>query len=91
MFRFVFCLTLTSTALGGCSSFPELAQSVTQEAKEAGYPDFLVLDRSQIAQPHAQPASLLALPDRVARLNQRAARLRGSVLTRAERRKLQNN
>tara|TARA_R110002049_G_scaffold23781_7_gene84834 strand:- start:50836 stop:51141 length:306 start_codon:yes stop_codon:yes gene_type:complete len=81
-------LLLTLGSLTACTQFPALDATITPELEAADYPALVPLD-PLLAQAEAgriDPVQTeAALSARVARLRARAARLRGSVITGAER------
>lgn len=81
------------TLIGACTQFPALDHTVTPELANADYPTLVtlgpVLASAQIS--GIEPVQATAAIDaRVNALKARAARLRGSVLTGAERLRLAN-
>ncbi|MDX8347690.1 hypothetical protein SLH49_06800 [Cognatiyoonia sp. IB215446] len=58
--------------LSGCATFPDLDDSITDAAREAPYPSLEPLP----SDPFAIPAAEVALDERIAALQARAARLR---------------
>lgn len=85
----LFCLPLI---LAACTQFPELDRTQTPELKAAPYPDLIPLEPllARARMPGADPARTEAsLDSRLAGLRARADRMRGTVLTPAEKRRLQ--
>jgi len=85
---------LPALALMGCAQFPELEGRVRPGAAAAPYPELVPLDPILAAVPppaeqaDRSAAAGEALSGRLARLEARAARLRGAVLSPEERRRL---
>lgn len=81
----VLCLIL---CLSACTQFPELDATVPAEADAAAYPDLVPLLpvlASADATPERQSAVEQSLEGRIARLRNRADRLRGNVIDRRTR------
>lgn len=78
--------------LAGCTQFPELDQTQTAELEAADYPDLVPIEPilARVDAPGPDPAAEEAsLESRLARLRSRADRLRGTVLTGKEKRRLE--
>ncbi len=83
------CLTLT----GACTQFPQLDRTVTPELANSHYPALVPLGPVLAAAntSNVEPVQASgAIDARVSALKARAARLRGSVLSGAERQRLAN-
>ena len=83
-----FVLVLSLTA---CAEFPELDAALTSEMKAAGYPALAPtseLTASQAA-PRLTETSASELTGRVASLRARASRLRGSIVSNADKARMQ--
>ncbi|MCX7566442.1 hypothetical protein OS189_08820 [Sulfitobacter sp. F26169L] len=81
------------TLLGACTDFPALDRTITPELSNADYPALVPLEPVLAAAQSngVEPVQANAAIDRrVAALKARAARLRGSVLSGAERQRLKN-
>lgn len=76
--------------LAACSQFPPLDESLSPGAKSAPYPDLVPVEdlRAQAAGLQIGDQTLSGIEARVARLKARAARLRGTVLSGADRARL---
>lgn len=76
-----------AAALPGCAQFPELDASVTDAARSAPYPDLVPLGglRARLATTRIAPDTVPTIEARIARLEARADRLRGSVIDDATR------
>ncbi len=84
LIRFSFCL-----GLAACTQFPELADSEGPEVAAAPYPRLLSVEELAMAPAAVTTPELRgSLLARVARLEARAARLRGPVIDRATRARL---
>lgn len=85
-------LCLFVSALAACTQFPELEGTISPEAADAAYPELLPLEPI-LAQANGSSidptAEQGAIQGRVASLRARADRLRGSVLTGQEKRRLE--
>ncbi|WP_246035996.1 hypothetical protein [Aliishimia ponticola] len=79
MKRMVFALLIL---VSGCAQFPELDSAIPAEAEAAAYPDLVPLNGSfdPAAPIAAQEQTEAGLSARLARLQARAARLRGRVI-----------
>ena len=78
--------------LAGCTQFPELDRTQTAALDAAAYPDLVPIEPilARVEEPGADPvAEEAGLEGRLARLRARADRLRGTVLTREEKRRLE--
>ena len=78
-------------ALTACAQFPELDRTVSPEVEAADFPALVPLEpilASTSTAVHSNQQTQAVLEARVANLRARAARLRGSVLTGAERQRL---
>lgn len=86
-----FALMAALTLAGACTQFPALDRTVTPQLEAAEYPDLVPL-APVLASANAggiEPEQTGATIDRrIAALKARAARLRGSVLSGAERQRL---
>jgi hypothetical protein len=72
---------------GGCTQFPELDRTLTPTLAAQDYPDLVPLASAQSTT--VEPAQTnAALDARISALKARAARLRGNVLSGAERQRL---
>ncbi len=71
-------------ALPACSQFPALDATVSEDIRNASYPDLVPLDTLDIrtAPGRITPGTVKTMEARVARLKARAARLRGTVIDR---------
>ncbi len=78
-------------SLSGCATFPELDATLSEEAKEADYPRLMPIGELTAAAPAARITEQTAsrLNGRVSALRARAARLRGSVVDSATKRRMQ--
>ncbi len=89
------CLRLAALAclpLAGCAQFPALEGTIPPELEAAPFPDLVPIAPvlAKAKEGGVDPVATRAgLDDRVARLRARAARLRGPVLSRAERIRLE--
>lgn len=86
-------LLASLTLTGACTQFPQLDHTVTPELANADYPMLVPLGTVLAATKTSsiEPAQATAAIDaRVSALKARAARLRGSVLSGAERQRLAN-
>lgn len=84
-------LSASLFVLGACTQFPALDRTITPELEAANYPALVPLGPvlASAEQTGVEPVQANAAIDaRVAALRARAARLRGSVLTGAERQRL---
>lgn len=77
--------------LPGCTQFPQLDATLSDEVRRAPYPDLVPLDSLQdrMEMTQVQPGTLPAIEERIARLKARAAGLRGSVIDSAARARMQ--
>ena len=82
MLRIIPALALSAALLAGCSDFPELDNAVSPTARKAGYPALLPIDQLIAGAQEVQitEETISGLQSRLARLNARAARLRGPVI-----------
>ncbi len=88
--RFPIFILAATLLVASCATFPELDDTVSQSDKDAPYPTLANLDELLSSQPAQTPGTDPTIADsRLASLKARAARLRGPILTRAERRRLQ--
>lgn len=87
MLRMLPALAIFAALLAGCSDFPELDNAVSPTARKAGYPDLLPIDQLIVGAQEVQitEETVSTLRSRIARLNARAARLRGPVIDAATR------
>jgi outer membrane murein-binding lipoprotein Lpp len=87
MLRIFPALALSAALLAGCSDFPELDNAVSPTARKAGYPSLLPIDQLIAGAKEVQitEETISTLQSRIARLNARAARLRGPVIDAATR------
>lgn len=71
-------------ALAGCAAHPELDGTVSDEIRDASYPDLVPIETlaAQMQDNRITPEFGPAIELRVARLKARAARLRGLVIDR---------
>ena len=84
----LFLIPGTLAALSGCGEYPELNDTVTPQLEASSYPDLVPLGPvlAQASTQGTDPVQAQASAEaRVAALRARAARLRGSVLSGAER------
>lgn len=83
MWRAVFPALFLALALGACTQFPELDDTIDPAAEAADYPRLIPLE-PMLAEARAAPArnaeTEAALEARAAALRARAARLRGEVV-----------
>lgn len=78
-----------AASLSACAEFPELDAQITSEMRRADYPSLISTQSLQgPPAPLITPQSQGALSARVAALKARAARLRGSVVSPATKRRL---
>ncbi|MEO1139976.1 MAG: hypothetical protein AAFW87_11020 [Pseudomonadota bacterium] len=77
--------------LAGCSQFPELDDNLSSEARAARYPDLVPVEdlRAGLTAPRITDETTTTLEGRVAALRARAARLRGTVIDRNSRNRLE--
>ena len=78
--------------LAGCTQFPQLDHTQTAQLEASEYPALVPVEPllAQATQGRVDPVQTQSnLQGRVSRLRARAARLRGSVLTGAERQRLE--
>lgn len=77
-------------SLTACSAFPQLDDTLSPGVKAANYPDLVPVEalRAQASEPRIDDRMLDGIEARVARLKARAARLRGTVLSGADRARL---
>lgn len=77
-------------SLAGCATFPELDATVSDDAKSADYPRLMPVSELTAAAPEARITEQAAssLNGRVSALRARAARLRGSVVDSATKRRM---
>jgi len=81
-----FTLTLWTAS---CSDFPELEDTIGAADRAAAYPDLVNLDTLLVGVPENRVTKASAdLGTRLAGLRSKANRLRGTVLTQAERQRL---
>lgn len=75
----------------GCTQFPELDQNVSLQARNAPFPDLVPTEDLQLGARSSliTNASVTTIEGRVSALRARAARLRGSVIDRGTRARLQ--
>ncbi len=87
MLRIIPALALSAALLAGCSDFPELDDAVSPTARKAGFPNLLPIDQLIAGAQEVQitEETVTTLQARIARLNARAARLRGPVIDAATR------
>ncbi len=87
MLRIIPALAISAALLAGCSDFPELDDAVSPTARKAGYPALLPIDQLIAGAKDVQitEETVSSLQSRIARLNARAARLRGPVIDAATR------
>lgn len=86
----LFAMTL---GLGACTQFPELESTQTEQLSRADYPALVPIEPilARAAGPKIDPiAEQEVLNARLAALRARANRMRGSVLTGAEKQRLEN-
>ncbi|WP_138935237.1 hypothetical protein [Roseovarius arcticus] len=78
-------------ALSSCTQFPELDASVTNAARAAPYPDLVPLGglQARLNTSNIAPDTVSTIEARIARLEARADRLRGSVIDDATRARMQ--
>ena len=71
-------------ALPACSQFPALDAAVSDDVRDAPYPDLVPLDTLDIRTGPGRitPGTAQTMEARIARLKARAARLRGTVIDR---------
>lgn len=76
--------------LAGCSQFPELDDTISPAARAAAYPDLVPAEdlRAELANAQITDDTTSSLEARVAALQARAARLRGTVIDQASRNRL---
>ena len=82
---------ICTLGLAACTQFPELEDSISPAAEDADFPALVPLEpllAANTAQPTRGPEIAASLETRIAGLNARANRLRGAILTRAERARL---
>ncbi len=67
---------------GACAPFPDLDETITAEARRAPYPDLVPLEglQARAEATRIDPGTAQTIEARAARLRDRAARLRGSVI-----------
>ncbi len=82
---------LFALALSACATFPELDATLSAEAKDAEYPQLMPVSEMTAQAPDARITEQTAssLNGRIAALRARAARLRGSVVDSATKRRMQ--
>ncbi|MEB8387433.1 hypothetical protein OO012_09355 [Rhodobacteraceae bacterium KMM 6894] len=70
------------TALTACTAFPQLESTISDDLKDAPYPDLVSLDtlNTSMAQSRVTDDTLAGVEARAARLRARAARLSGTVI-----------
>jgi len=93
MKRRFFTLILLVPALGACTQFPDLDHTQTTRLENADYPALVPIEPilARASAPSVDPArEQAALNSRLAALRARASRMRGSVLTGAEKQRLAN-
>ncbi|QIE47461.1 hypothetical protein G5B38_06380 [Pseudohalocynthiibacter aestuariivivens] len=78
-------------ALASCSQFPELDAAVSDDIRDAPYPDLVPLDTLDIRTGTGRiaPDAAQTMESRVARLKSRAARLRRTVIDQDTRARMQ--
>ncbi|KEJ89269.1 hypothetical protein [Sulfitobacter donghicola] len=89
--KFSFALWASVALLGACTQFPALDHTISPELANADYPELVPLQPVLAAAQNSRVEPVqagAAIDGRVAALKARAARLRGSVLTGAERQRL---
>lgn len=79
--------------LGACSQFPELDGQISEEARSAPFPDLVPTSelRQEARTPVTSQAKQKKLDARAASLRNRAARLRGSVLSQSSKARLEQD
>lgn len=86
-------LLVIPLTLGACTQFPDLDHTQTEQLTRADYPDLVPIEPilARAAGPKPDPlAEEAALTARLAALRARADRMRGSVLSGAEKQRLEN-
>jgi len=80
------------TVLAGCSQFPEVDDTVSDETQDVAYPDLVPLDslKARLSDPRITPDMAPTLEARIARLKWRAARLRGTIIDADTRRRMRD-
>jgi hypothetical protein len=80
-----------AAALPACTQFPDLEQTVRDAARNGPYPDLVPLDglQARLAASRFDAGTAPAIDARIAQLEARAARLRGSVIDDASRARMQ--
>lgn len=79
-------IIIATTALWGCSDFPDLSARIDAQARAADYPALLPLDpllaRADALETQGAitPASVAAFDNQIAALRAKASRLRGPVI-----------
>lgn len=89
--RVLIFLPVLMVALAACTQFPELDDSVSPEVRQADFPPLVPLApllAANTSEPTRGADIAASLQSRVAGLNARASRLRGSILSPAERARL---
>jgi len=77
--------------LPGCTQFPQLDATLTDEARRAPYPDLVPLSglQARISDTNTDPGTAPAIEARIAGLKTRAASLSGSVIDSGTRARMQ--
>ena len=75
-------IPIVFAALGACSDFPELDDAVDSDAQGTTYPDLVPIEslNSRAPDQRITPETAPDLDSRIARLKNRAARLKGPVV-----------
>jgi hypothetical protein len=80
-------------ALMGCTQFPELDNTVSASGQDADYPKLVPIQSLLVESPSTEPTAeqtVAGLTARVLALQNRAARLRGSVVDANTRNRMRN-
>lgn len=88
--RLAIAISMICAALAACSTFPELDASVSDEVRDAPYPDLVPMAslEQRTTEGRITDATLPDVNARIARLKARAARLRGTVIDAPTRRRM---
>jgi len=85
-------IVATLIAVAGCSQFPELEASVTDETRDAPYPKLVPLEtlQARIGDERITPEMGQTVQVRATRLKSRAARLRRTIIDDSTRSRMRN-